>query len=148
MVDKFIAALQDPWTLVGLAAQFLFMMRFVVQWISSERAKRSVVPAAFWYFSIGGGLILFVYAVYKDDPVFMLGQGLGLFIYVRNFALIVKARRIAREGSPTSEARRLIDLLMSEIHRTPDIAARSPAIDETLESLRGVLAANQTGVTE
>jgi lipid-A-disaccharide synthase-like uncharacterized protein len=144
MMDKFVSALNDPWVIIGFAAQFLFMMRFVVQWISSERARRSVVPAAFWYFSIGGGLILFLYALHKGDPVFTLGQGLGLFIYVRNFSLILKAKRIARQGSPTSEARRLADLLQHEIHKTPDIAARSPAIDETFETLRGILAANQT----
>jgi lipid-A-disaccharide synthase-like uncharacterized protein len=58
-------------------------MRFIIQWISSEKAKKSVVPVAFWYFSLLGGTILFVYAVYQKDPVFTLGQGLGLFIYLR-----------------------------------------------------------------
>jgi lipid-A-disaccharide synthase-like uncharacterized protein len=64
------------------------MGRFLVQWIASERARRSVIPVAFWYFSIGGAVILFLYAVYRKDPVFILGQSLGLFIYARNLYLI------------------------------------------------------------
>ena len=76
------------WVAFGLAGQLLFMGRFLVQWIASEREKRSVVPLAFWYFSIGGGLILFTYACYRGDPVFILGQSMGLFIYIRNLWLI------------------------------------------------------------
>ena len=76
------------WVIVGLGGQFMFMSRFLVQWIASERAKKSVIPIAFWYFSIGGGLILFTYAVYRGDPVFILGQSLGIFIYARNLWLI------------------------------------------------------------
>lgn len=64
------------------------MMRFVMQWIASERVKQSVVPEIFWYFSIGGGAILFIYAIHQEDIVFMLGQGLGLFIYLRNIYFI------------------------------------------------------------
>ena len=82
------------WVVFGLAGQLLFMGRFLVQWIASEREKRSVVPLAFWYFSIGGGLILFTYACYRGDPVFILGQSMGLFIYIRNLWLIrAEARR-------------------------------------------------------
>ena len=82
------------WVAFGLAEQLLFMGRFLVQWIASEREKRSVVPLAFWYFSIGGGLILFTYACYRGDPVFILGQSMGLFIYIRNLWLIrAEARR-------------------------------------------------------
>ena len=82
------------WVAFGLAGQLLFMGRFLVQWIASEREKRSVVPLAFWYFSIGGGLILFTYACYRGDPVFILGQSMGLFIYIRNLWLIrAEARR-------------------------------------------------------
>lgn len=76
------------WVVFGLAGQLLFMGRFLVQWIASEKAKRSVIPIAFWYFSIGGGIILFAYAVYRKDPVFILGQSIGLFIYSRNLWLI------------------------------------------------------------
>lgn len=80
------------WTFIGLMGQALFMMRFIVQWVASERVKQSVVPEVFWYFSIGGGLILFVYAVHQQDLVFMLGQGLGLFIYLRNVYFIHKRK--------------------------------------------------------
>lgn len=76
------------WVVFGLFGQMLFMCRFLVQWIASERARRSVVPHLFWYFSIGGGLALFAYAVYREDPVFILGQSLGIFIYARNLYLI------------------------------------------------------------
>lgn len=76
------------WVVFGLGGQLMFSARFIIQWLASERAGRSVVPIAFWYFSIGGGLILFAYAVYRADPVFILGQSLGLFIYTRNLWLI------------------------------------------------------------
>lgn len=76
------------WVVVGLGGQLLFTARFLVQWIASERAGKSVVPLAFWYFSVGGGVILFAYAVYRADPVFILGQSMGLFIYLRNLWLI------------------------------------------------------------
>jgi lipid-A-disaccharide synthase-like uncharacterized protein len=71
----------------------MFSMRFLVQWISSERAKRSVMPIAFWYFSIAGGLILLTYALYRRDPVFIIGQSSGLFIYLRNLWLIRAEKR-------------------------------------------------------
>jgi lipid-A-disaccharide synthase-like uncharacterized protein len=86
----------DAWVLLGLVAQGLFTMRFVVQWLASERAKRSVVPVAFWFFSLGGGALLFVYAIVRQDPVFILGQGLGLFIYIRNLWLIANERKAMR----------------------------------------------------
>lgn len=76
------------WVLVGLMGQLLFTARFLVQWIASERSRRSVIPMAFWYFSLAGGLVLFTYALYRRDPVFILGQGMGLFIYLRNLWLI------------------------------------------------------------
>jgi len=83
----------DAWVVLGLVAQAMFMMRFVVQWIASERARRSVIPVAFWFFSIGGGALLLVYAIKRQDPVFILGQGLGLLIYLRNLWLIARERR-------------------------------------------------------
>jgi lipid-A-disaccharide synthase-like uncharacterized protein len=87
------------WAAVGLGGQFLFFMRFFIQWIASERKKRSVVPLAFWYFSIGGGAVLLAYACYKADIVFILGQAGGLAIYIRNLMLIYrhKARTAADE---------------------------------------------------
>ena len=71
----------------------MFSLRFLVQWIASEMKGRSTIPIVFWYFSIAGGAILFCYAVYRKDPVFILGQSLGLFIYSRNLWLIFRERR-------------------------------------------------------
>jgi lipid-A-disaccharide synthase-like uncharacterized protein len=73
----------------------MFFMRFAVQWIASERAGRSVVPTAFWIFSVIGGLLLLVYALQRKDPVFIAGQGLGLFIYLRNLQFIMRGRKSA-----------------------------------------------------
>ncbi|HYA42363.1 MAG TPA: lipid-A-disaccharide synthase N-terminal domain-containing protein [Syntrophobacteraceae bacterium] len=73
---------------LGFLGQGFFFGRFFVQWIASEREGKSVVPLAFWYLSIGGGALLLVYAIFKKDPVFILGQGGGLFIYLRNLYLI------------------------------------------------------------
>lgn len=81
------------WVMIGLGGQLMFTARFLVQWIASERARRSVVPLAFWYLSFGGGLILLFYALYRKDPVFILGQATGLFIYLRNLWLIRAERR-------------------------------------------------------
>ncbi len=92
--DVFIAQL-DWWVLLGFAAQALFTMRFAVQWIASERAGRSVIPLAFWLFSIGGGVLLFGYALYRRDPVFILGQGFGVFVYLRNLYFVLRERREA-----------------------------------------------------
>ena len=90
--DVFIAKFQW-WVLLGYLAQIMFTMRFVVQWIASERAGRSVVPMAFWWFSIGGGLLLLVYALYRKDPVFIAGQGFGVFVYLRNLYFVLRDRR-------------------------------------------------------
>lgn len=86
--DVFVGNL-DWGILIGYVAQLLFAMRFVVQWIASERARRSVVPAAFWFFSVGGGVLLLAYALYRRDPVFIAGQALGLLVYARNLYFIV-----------------------------------------------------------
>jgi lipid-A-disaccharide synthase-like uncharacterized protein len=83
----------DWWVLLGFAAQALFTMRFLVQWIASERAGRSVIPMAFWLFSIGGGLLLLVYALYRRDPVFIAGQAFGVFVYLRNLYFVMRERR-------------------------------------------------------
>jgi lipid-A-disaccharide synthase-like uncharacterized protein len=92
--DVFVTRL-DWWVLVGFAAQGLFAMRFLVQWIASERAGRSVIPLAFWIFSIGGGLLLLVYALYRKDPVFIAGQGFGVFVYLRNIYFVLRERKMA-----------------------------------------------------
>lgn len=81
------------WVLVGLLGQLLFASRFLVQWIASEKVKRSVVPETFWYLSLGGGVMLLAYAIWRVDPVFILGQATGLGIYLRNIVLIRNGRR-------------------------------------------------------
>jgi lipid-A-disaccharide synthase-like uncharacterized protein len=78
----------DGWVALGFVAQFAFTMRFLVQWIASEKVGRSVIPVAFWFFSIGGGALLLIYAIKRKDPVFIAGQALGLLIYFRNLMLI------------------------------------------------------------
>ena len=83
----------NGWILLGFFAQAMFTMRFVVQWLASEKAKRSVIPVAFWFFSIAGGSLLFIYAIQRQDPVFIAGQGLGLLIYTRNLMLIRNVRK-------------------------------------------------------
>jgi lipid-A-disaccharide synthase-like uncharacterized protein len=90
--DVFITQL-NWWVLLGFAAQALFTMRFLVQWLASERAGKSVIPLAFWWFSIGGGLLLFFYALYRRDPVFILGQGFGVFVYLRNLQFVLRERK-------------------------------------------------------
>ncbi|MFI0848018.1 lipid-A-disaccharide synthase N-terminal domain-containing protein [Mesorhizobium sp. IMUNJ 23232] len=75
------------WLGIGLVGQALFFMRFLVQWIASERSRRSVVPRAFWYFSILGGLTLLAYAIRQRDIVFIVGQATGILIYTRNIYL-------------------------------------------------------------
>lgn len=98
-----IAFTFTTWTAIGFLGQLFFSMRFLVQWLMSERARRSVVPVAFWYFSILGGATLLAYAIHQQDPVFILGQGLGLLIYGRNLVLIRRERRRAtgEEADPT-----------------------------------------------
>jgi lipid-A-disaccharide synthase-like uncharacterized protein len=91
--DVFVVQL-DWWIALGFVAQALFTMRFAVQWIASERAGRSVVPMAFWVFSIGGGLLLLIYALHRRDPVFIAGQGLGVFIYLRNLQFVLRERKL------------------------------------------------------
>lgn len=92
MIDFFndITA-ETIWIIIGFIGQSLFFMRFFVQWLASEKAGRSVLPNSFWYFSLLGGITLFAYALYRQDPVFILGQSTGLFIYLRNLHFIRRA---------------------------------------------------------
>lgn len=85
------------WLAVGLLGQGIFSARFIVQWLVSEKEKKSIIPVAFWYLSLFGGLTLLVYSIYKQDPVFILGQSTGVFIYARNLYLIQR-ERISREA--------------------------------------------------
>lgn len=81
------------WLGVGLLGQAMFFSRFLVQWLASERAGRSIFPMAFWYFSLAGGFLLLVYALWRRDPVFVLGQMTGAFIYLRNIWLRKSEKR-------------------------------------------------------
>lgn len=80
----------DFMMLIGLLGQGLFSIRFIVQWIASEKAGKSVVPFSFWLFSLGGSLLLLTYAIYRKDPIFILGQAPNILIYSRNIWLIKK----------------------------------------------------------
>ncbi len=97
--DVFVVRI-DGWLALGVLAQALFTARFVVQWIASERAGKSVMPIAFWFFSIGGGALLLIYALYRRDPVFIAGQAFGVFVYARNLHFVLRDRR--RERAPVS----------------------------------------------
>jgi lipid-A-disaccharide synthase-like uncharacterized protein len=90
--DVFVVKFQW-WVIIGYLAQLMFTMRFLVQWIASERAGKMVVPIAFWFLSIGGGGMLFGYALYVRDPVFILGQAFGVFVYGRNLYFELRDRR-------------------------------------------------------
>ncbi|MBL0060517.1 MAG: lipid-A-disaccharide synthase N-terminal domain-containing protein [bacterium] len=99
MTLPFIGEIEvDVWTIVGLVGQALFFMRFILQWIATERAKRTVIPKSFWYFSIVGALVLLLYATVRKDPVFIAGYLLAMVIYIRNL------RFALRPGSPVPSA--------------------------------------------
>jgi lipid-A-disaccharide synthase-like uncharacterized protein len=98
--DVFVAKF-DFWLVFGIVAQLLFAARFIVQWLASERAGKSVMPLAFWFFSMGGGLMTLVYGLVKREPVIIIGQALAIFIYLRNLTLIFRERRQARSNTDT-----------------------------------------------
>jgi lipid-A-disaccharide synthase-like uncharacterized protein len=83
---------EQVWLIVGFTGQLFFTARFLVQWLTSERARRSIVPKAFWYFSIGGGITILCYAIHREDPVFIVGQASGLIIYLRNIYFLSRER--------------------------------------------------------
>ncbi len=87
-----MSTVEIVWMLIGFGGQALFASRFIIQWFRSEQEGRSIIPLAFWYCSIGGGVVLFSYALYRQDPVFIAGQGLGLFVYARNLILIFREK--------------------------------------------------------
>ena len=89
----------------GLLGQICFSARFIIQWIFSEKKKKSVIPVAFWYFSLVGGVILLIYAILKKEPVFILGQAPGFFIYSRNIYMIRKRDRKLKERRMKIESR-------------------------------------------
>ena len=92
LLDKYADKIFNPWVIIGFLGQILFFGRFVVQWIASERKKQSVIPEAFWYFSLGGGILILIYSISIGDIVFTAGSSLNLIIYVRNLVLIKKAK--------------------------------------------------------
>jgi len=85
------------WIAFGFLGQALFGARFLIQWICSERKKESHIPVVFWYLSLSGGLILFVYAIHRKDPVFIVGQSMGVFVYIRNLILISRKDKTANQ---------------------------------------------------
>lgn len=84
---------EAAWVMIGLLGQLMFSARFIFQWLASEREGRSIIPIVFWYFSIAGGTTLLAYAIYRQDPVFILGQSTGVLIYARNLWLIHGEKR-------------------------------------------------------
>jgi lipid-A-disaccharide synthase-like uncharacterized protein len=101
--ETFVAQF-DFWLMFGIAGQLLFTGRFLVQWLASERAGRSVIPLAFWFFSIGGGIMTLIYGIVRREPIIIMGQGLALIIYARNLVLIFRERRRDREAGRTGPA--------------------------------------------
>lgn len=102
-MDTDLTVTQWIWLGIGFLGQAMFFMRFFIQWLHSERQKRSVIPVAFWYFSLGGGVILLAYAIHRKDPVFILGQGTGLLIYLRNMYFIRTERLQQREAPEVTD---------------------------------------------
>jgi lipid-A-disaccharide synthase-like uncharacterized protein len=95
--------MNKAWMAIGFAGQVVFSLRFLIQWLVSEKRGESVIPVAFWYISLMGTTILFAYASYRRDPVFMVGQGFGFVVYIRNLMLIYKKRAsLKSEGNPPS----------------------------------------------
>ena len=87
-LKHFMDVLASPMGMLGMLGQVMFFSRFLVQWIASEKKGKSTIPVSFWHLSIGGGLLLLIYALWRKDPVITLGQLVGLFVYVRNLILI------------------------------------------------------------
>ena len=98
-LNHFLNILASPMGLLGLLGQGLFFSRFLVQWLASEKTGKSVVPVSFWYLSIGGGGLLLFYAIWRKDPVIILGQLVGLFVYIRNLMLIYRHKNPASPAS-------------------------------------------------
>jgi lipid-A-disaccharide synthase-like uncharacterized protein len=101
--DVFVNNL-DWWVLVGFVAQAFFTARFVVQWIASERAGRSVIPVGFWLLSLVCGVMLLVYALYRKDPVFIAGQSFGVFVYLRNLYFVLRDQKVQAASAQVSAA--------------------------------------------
>lgn len=96
-MNPHVFSIPAVWLAIGFLGQALFSLRFIVQWIASERQRRSVIPAVFWQFSLAGGITLLAYAIHREDPVFIVGQAAGLVVYLRNLHFV---RREARDTPP------------------------------------------------
>lgn len=96
MTPSLLATLLNPWVIFGFFGQFVFFMRFVFQWITSEKKKEVVVPMIFWWLSIWGSILILIYSIHIKDIVFSTAQVASLFIYVRNMMLQMKVDRTAR----------------------------------------------------
>lgn len=92
IIEKYADKIFNPWVIIGFLGQILFFGRFVVQWIASEKKKQSVIPVEFWYFSLGGGILILIYSISIGDIVFTAGSSLNLIIYARNLVLIKRAK--------------------------------------------------------
>jgi len=96
---------REPWVMFGTLGQLIFTARFVVQWIASERKRKSVIPLAFWFLSIGGSLMVLIYGIKTKEPIIILGQAGGSFIYIRNLILLAKEKKQAQmidNGTPAA----------------------------------------------
>jgi lipid-A-disaccharide synthase-like uncharacterized protein len=98
LYDVFVAKL-DFWLVFGIAAQLLFTARFIVQWVVSEKLGKSVVPLAFWFLSMGGGVMLLIYGLVRREPIIIMGQALAVFIYMRNLMLIFRNKADKSESA-------------------------------------------------
>ncbi len=92
-MHEFWAVLCKPMAMVGLVGQIFFFSRFIVQWLVSEKKGKSTIPVAFWYLSIVGGILVLMYALWRHDPIFTLGQSVGIVVYLRNLWLIRKEKK-------------------------------------------------------
>lgn len=97
--EEVLTRAKSPLAILGFTGQIIFFMRFLVQWVVSEKQGRSVIPIAFWYLSIGGSFLLLLYGVLDRDPVIIVGQSIGSVVYLRNLALIRRAQQV----SPAAE---------------------------------------------
>ena len=95
------------WLILGFIGQIIFGMRFLIQWICSEKRGRSYIPVVFWYFSVFGGVMLLAYAIHIKDPVFIMGQALGIIVYIRNLVLIQSKRALKRRIQARKFARKV-----------------------------------------
>lgn len=96
------ASSETIWLCIGFIGQALFSARFFVQWLASEQQRRSVLPVAFWYFSLAGGIVLLSYALWRADPIFIIGQATGLLIYARNLYFVTTSARTGDAASAAS----------------------------------------------